>query len=95
MHQNEDTPPNEQAHTNLLDHHHLSSNIEPITLQKTISKFVPCEHFTTLAHAYRRQLEQCGSHDSYLESQGLGLEKKHSTSSHANNGGGLSSSQDE
>jgi hypothetical protein len=54
MHQNEDTPPNEQAHTNLLDHHHLSSNIEPITLQKTISKYVPTEHFTTLANAYKR-----------------------------------------
>jgi|LauGreSBDMM110SN_4_FD.fasta_scaffold1740822_1 hypothetical protein len=57
MHQNEDTPPNELAHTNLLDHHHLSTNIEVIPLQRTVSKFVPTEHFTTLAHAYRRQLE--------------------------------------
>ncbi len=56
MHQNEDTPPNELAHTNLLDHHHLSTNIEAIPLQRTVSKFVPTEHFTTLAHAYRRQL---------------------------------------
>ena len=95
MHQNEDTPPNEQAHSNLLDHHHLSSNIEPITLQKTISKYVPTEHFTTLANAYKRQLEKCGSHDSYLDSQGLCGEKKHTTSSHPNNGGGLSSSQEE
>ena len=32
MYQNENTPPNEMAYTNLLDHHLLSENLEPIPL---------------------------------------------------------------